>query len=172
MSEQQQTAPAEAVAILESAKLDKFLPAFRKAQAIIESAEKTRTNEHFGNSYATLASVVTACKKALNDNGMSIIQRNVKPSVPGNVAVETRIVHDSEQFVACRAECEAGRTGPQAFGSVTTYLRRYTLSILAGVCPDDDDAEGGEARETDTPAAGRRQQQAPSNRGNNNSNEL
>ena len=37
--------------------------------------------------------------------------------------------------------------GPQALGSVITYLRRYALAAFAGVAPEDDDAEAAMGRE-------------------------
>jgi hypothetical protein len=36
--------------------------------------------------------------------------------------------------------------GPQALGSVITYLRRYALAAFAGVAPEDDDGERAEGR--------------------------
>jgi hypothetical protein len=49
---------------------------------------------------------------------------------------------------------------PQAVGSAITYLRRYALQSVAGVAPDDDDAEGaqqgpGGPRNSDRPAQAR-----------------
>lgn len=118
--------------------------ALAKAQSIMQGAAKDATNPHFKSKYADLASVWDACRKPLSDNGLSVAQF---PSAEGpRVTVTTMLMHSSGEWLADDLSALARDDGPQGIGSVITYLRRYGLSAVAGVAPEDDDAEKGEAR--------------------------
>lgn len=120
------------------------------AQAEIVSAEKDRINPHFKSSYATLASVWDACRDPLTKNGISVVQ---SPKAEGGlVTLTTILLHKSGQWFRDVLTLRAVNDTPQSIGSAVTYARRYALSAMAGVAPDDDDGNAGNGR--DQPANG------------------
>lgn len=124
-----------------SDQINELSAAFAKAQGAIEGAIKDRTNPHFKSQYADLASVWDACRQPLSANGLAIAQ-GVETDAT-KVTVTTRLMHASGQWIESAISSEARDTGPQAIGSCVTYLRRYSLSAMVGVAPEDDD--GNEA---------------------------
>ncbi|MEE8382181.1 MAG: ERF family protein [Thermodesulfobacteriota bacterium] len=122
--------------------LDKIAVALAKAQSEMAGAVKGSNNPFFKSKYADLTSVWVACKEALHNNGLSVIQSPV--SFEGRIGVSTMLLHSSGQFV--QDEYTLGvkkENDPQADGSSITYARRYALAAFVGVCPEDDDAEKG-----------------------------
>jgi hypothetical protein len=87
--------------------------------------------------YADLASVWRACRKQLAKNGLAVVQ------VITDRTLITRLTHKSGQWIEgdirIALDSTSGRTEVQSFGSALTYLRRYALSAMVGVAPDDDD---------------------------------
>ncbi len=136
-----------------SESMTKFAPAFVKAQSAIEGAVKDSTNPHFKSKYADLASVMGACKKHLNENGIAVIQRPAH-SPDGNLALETVLLHESGEWISGEGEIPLVQKTPQAYGSALTYARRYFLAAIVGVCPEDDDGEGAEGRKANQNAGG------------------
>lgn len=107
------------------------------AQAEIASAEKDRINPHFGQAYATLASVWEACRAPLTKYGISVLQ---DPFVEGQkVTLTTMLLHKSGEWFKSVITLIATQGTPQGIGSAITYARRYALSAMVGVAPDDDD---------------------------------
>jgi hypothetical protein len=142
--------------------IDQLATALAKAQRAIKHAEKSQTNPHFGKKYATLADVIDACREPLADNDLSYVQK--VSSAQGVVIVETVLMHKSGQSIAATLTMPA-RNDAQGIGSALTYARRYGLSAMVGVAPDeDDDGNGagkgdelqprGESRRAGTPQRG------------------
>lgn len=124
-----------------SPQVDQIAAAMAKAQATIGAASKDRTNPHFGQKYATLASVVDASRAPLAGAGIAVLQP-VAVETEGDatiVRVRTILMHSSGQWLGMTLAIQARDGGPQAVGSCITYGRRYGLSCMAGVAPDDDD---------------------------------
>lgn len=115
--------------------------ALAKAQGQIETAAKDSENPHFRSKYADLASVWAACRKALTDNGLSIIQ--APSGGPELVTVTTRLMHISGQWIEDALTIRPTKQDAQGIGSAITYARRYSLMAMVGVAPEDDD--GNEA---------------------------
>lgn len=131
------------------APLDQLATALAKAQAQIEHATKDSVNPHFGSKYATLADVWDACRKALTDHGLSVVQMPRCTDAGGKpwVHVETLLLHSSGQSISSSLSMPVDRATAQGVGSAITYARRYSLAAMVGVTPDDDDdgntASGG-----------------------------
>lgn len=129
----------------------KITPAYLKAQKETGAAVKDSANPFFKSKYADLGSVMEACKKALNDNGISVLQ-----PVNGD-EVETVLVHESGEWFSSSTKivCKASND-PQAYGSAITYARRYGLQSMVFIPAEDDDAEGAMVRPevTHAPAFG------------------
>lgn len=132
--------------------IGKLSEALAKAQAVIEGAKKDSANPYFKSKYADLASVWDACRKPLTDNGLSVIQTGLFDTTnPDMVIIETTLSHASGEWVSGIMAAKPVKTDPQSIGSCVTYLRRYSLSAIAGVSPEDDDANTASGNTSVTP---------------------
>ena len=122
--------------------ITKIAPALLKAQRAITFAIKDSKNPAFRSTYADLSSVIEACKPALNDAGIAFMQMPA-PSDPGTIALTTRLIHESGEWIESTATCPLQKVDPQGYGSANTYLRRYSLAAAVGLYQDDDDGNAG-----------------------------
>jgi hypothetical protein len=124
---------------LHSNDLNELAKALAKAQASMTAAKLDGTNPHFKSSYATIASILSAIRKPLADNGLSVTQL----VTPDGLLI-TMLMHESGQWLKSYYKIGAQQNTPQGVGSALTYARRYSLAALVGISQDDDDAEAGE----------------------------
>lgn len=110
------------------------------SQTKIRFAIKDSTNPHFKSRYADLGSVIDAIKESLNLNGIAFIQTPTE-SASGTLALATRLIHISGEWIEDTAVCPLQKNDPQGYGSALTYLRRYSLASITGLYQDDDDGE-------------------------------
>jgi hypothetical protein len=136
----------------QSPTLAKFAEALAAAQLEMDNAEKASENPHFNARYADLADVINACREPLAKNKIARIQ-TPRTRASGEVGLRTALVHASDEYVAFTFWCKPERTGPQALGSVLTYLRRYGLAAVVGVGQEDDDGNAGQGSATRPPPA-------------------
>ncbi|WP_272698851.1 ERF family protein [Desulfovibrio sp. Fe33] len=101
----------------------------------LKDAENTFTNSR----YATLHSVMNACREALLEHGVWLTQYPV--SVDANqLGFVTKIVHaETGQWQASLLTMPRPKNDPQGYGSAMTYARRYGLSALIGIVTESDD---------------------------------
>lgn len=101
----------------------------------LKDAENTFTNSR----YATLHSVMNACRDALLEHGVWLTQYPV--SVEANqLGLVTKIVHaETGQWQASLLTIPLPKNDPQGYGSAMTYARRYGLSALIGIVTENDD---------------------------------
>lgn len=138
--------------ILTSPSVAALAAALAKAQAQIAPAPKSSVNPHFRSHYADLASVVDASRAALAANGLAVVQCPVDSSRPDSVALATRLIHSSGEWIESTVSTRLAKNDAQGVGSALTYLRRYSLAAIVGVtsCEDDD---GNAASRTPEPPA-------------------
>ncbi len=117
--------------------VNELFSALAKAQGLIQNALKDSQNPFFKSSYANLASVWEACRKPLSDNGLSVSQTTCKTE--HGLFLITILGHSSGQWMRSEMPIILVKNDPQSLGSMLTYLRRYSLSAIVGVAPDDDD---------------------------------
>jgi hypothetical protein len=116
-----------------------------KAQKSMGKALKDSSNPFFKSKYADLTSVWDACRDALTDNGLSVVQ--VTDQTDGSVvSLRTMLLHDSGEKIEGVLVMKPKDDSPQGIGSAITYARRYALAAMVGVCPEDDDAEAAQGR--------------------------
>jgi hypothetical protein len=127
-----------------SEKIDELATALAKAQAVMTGALKDSANPFFKSRYADLESVWTACRKALTEHGLSVVQS--ASATEGGVAVTTMLLHSSGQWMRDTLPLNPKDMSPQGIGSAITYGRRYGLAAIAGVYQTDDDAEAAHGR--------------------------
>ena len=116
------------------------------AQALCE-AQKTelfaltdKENPFFKSRYADLSSVWSAIRKPLTDNGLSVVQ--TMDISDGGVIIETTLLHISGEYISGKLKMTPEKQTPQGVGAAITYGRRYALSAIIGIAPEDDDVEG------------------------------
>ena len=112
--------------------------ALLKAQRSITFASKDAKNPHFKSTYADLPAVIDAIKPALNDAGIVFLQ-TFSPSEAGFIAVTTRLMHETGEWIEDTATVPLPKSDPQGYGSAATYARRYSLAAITGLYQDDDD---------------------------------
>jgi hypothetical protein len=142
-----------------SDQLDQLATALAKAQAAFsvakkehEASVKMRDGGSYGYSYADLPIVVAACRKALTDNGIAVVQSAT--AADRLVSVCTRLIHASGQWISdedAPLAMTARDASPQSIGSAITYARRYALMAMVGVVASDEDDDGAEASRDWTP---------------------
>jgi hypothetical protein len=129
---------------MSSDNISSLAKAMIKAQASIVPASKDRLNPFTRSMYATLGSVVEACRQALLNAGIWVTQYPV-PVDGGEtgsvIGLVTKLVHaESGEWQASLLVMPVPKNDPQGFGSALTYARRYGLSAMIGIVTEDDDA--------------------------------
>lgn len=140
--------------------------ALAAAQGKILGAEKSAENPHLRTRYADLGSVWAACRDALSQNGLAVVQLpRTEYADDGGlwIVLDTILTHSSGEFftstMSFLVEVTKGTNELQATGRVITYLRRYALAAMVGVAPAGDDDDG--ASMPPAPAATKRQSPPP-----------
>ena len=119
------------------------IKALIQAQKQMAKVLKRATNPHFRSKYADLKSVVEAVMPAFLNNGFAVTQPNGADELGDYV--ETILMHDSGFSFKSKVYLRLGKQDMQGYGSATTYARRYGLLGMAGVAPEDDDANAAVA---------------------------
>lgn len=138
-----------------SPQINELAAALAKAQGEMSFATKDSTNPAFRSRYADLASVVDAIRGPLSKYGIAFLQPTymTDDGLPG---VRTMLIHSSGQWISSELIIRPQDSKAHSLGSALTYARRYSLSALVGIAPDDDDgnAASGIASESkaDKPA--------------------
>lgn len=121
-----------------------------KARATIGATVVKDASANYGK-YATLAAVMEAITPALAVNGLALVQEAELGD--SAVTMAATLIHESGEtieFAPLTMPLGNVRT-PQAVGSAMTYGRRYQLTALFGLAPDDDDGEAASKTPTDAP---------------------
>lgn len=114
------------------------MAAWVAALSAIQNPPKNKTNPHFKQKYADLASIADTARNALGAHGLAVYQP-INTDQSGGLHVATMVMHKSGNVVAESCITTTCPDDPQKFGSKVTYLRRYALSALLGIAADDDD---------------------------------
>jgi hypothetical protein len=150
-------AAASASQAITSSEVGEILAALANAQAEYTQVTKRRQADlgpRGRYSYANLGDVAEAVMPALRKHGIYVMQ------IPTGPLLVTRLSHGpSGQWIEGSiriVQPQDGRGGIQALGSALTYLRRYTLTAMLGIVPEDDD-DGAAAQAAIATAPARRQ---------------
>jgi hypothetical protein len=137
--------------------------ALAAAQAGFAPVAKNRTatvtpkdgGRGFTFDYADLASVLAAVMPSLTKNGLAVLQPVTNDG--GVVRVQTWLIHGtSGEWIRTKPLALEGGRDQKALGIATTYLRRYQVSALLSIAPEDDVDDGFETQERTPAAAARR----------------
>ncbi len=117
----------------------------------VPNVVKNAQNPHLKNNYANLEATMAVVKPVLSKHGLALL---VMPGVVqgGNVAITTKLVHETGQYWDFTTEVPLGETldkktgkvkppTPQAMGSCISYGRRYIVQAISGMAAVDDDGE-------------------------------
>lgn len=135
---------SEQVAISKTSQyIGKLAEALSAAQGKILNAPKTSENPHFRSKFSDLTEVWSACRVALSEAKIAVIQA---PQFEGSEAwLETTLAHSSGEFITGRFPLRPTKNDMQGFGSALTYARRYSLAAMVGVTSEDDDGNAASA---------------------------
>jgi len=106
-------------------------------QGELQNPIKNSRNPHFGNRYADLTEILNTIRPVFARHGLSFIQN---PYCDGDrTCVETVLMHSSGEMISGVISCKSSKDGSaQGIGSDITYLKRYSISSLAGLSAEDD----------------------------------
>jgi len=112
-------------------------------QRTVQPATKDAENPFTKSWYASLNSVMDACRDALIENGIWLCQYPVPVEQPNSLGLVTKLTHaESGQWQSSLAVVPLPKADPQGMGSAMTYARRYALTAMLGMVTEDDDGEG------------------------------
>ena len=112
-------------------------------QRTVQPATKDAENPFTKSWYASLNSVMDACRDALIENGIWLCQYPVPVEQPNTIGLVTKLTHaESGQWQSSLAVVPLPKADPQGMGSAITYARRYALTAMLGMVTEDDDGEG------------------------------
>jgi hypothetical protein len=127
---------------LSSPEITDLAKAMLKVQQALTPACKDAENPFSKSRYATLNSVMDACRDALIAESIWVAQYPVATE-PGHLGLVTKLVHgESGQWQSSLMVMPLPKSDPQGYGSALTYARRYGLATLVGLVSEaDDDGE-------------------------------
>lgn len=132
-----------------SEKYDLVAAALVGAKKDFTKAKKSGENSHLGAKYATLGDILDAIEPALNDRELMVMQHMLDTSTETVMHLATRIMHSSGQYMEFQYNMPIEKKTSQAYGSTTSYARRYALAAILGISQSDDDAEIAKMRPED-----------------------
>ena len=117
--------------------------ALLNVQRTVQPVTKDAENPFTKSWYASLNSVMDACRDALIENGIWLCQYLVPVEQPNSIGLVTKLTHaESGQWQSSLAVVPLPKADPQGMGSAITYARRYALTAMLGMVTEDDDGEG------------------------------
>lgn len=141
--------------ISRSEKIDQLATALSLAQSNYEIVSVPSRNTYTDIAYASLHNVTKATRKALCDNGLSVVQV-IFDHDDGSSVLHTQLLHNSDQFIESQMRIKPNVNEPASVTSYINWLKRIAYSAIVG-CPipkEDDDAEGYQAKQRSIPARG------------------
>lgn len=126
------------------------------AQAQIKTVTKDGVNTFFkkpngdGAPYATLDSIIEACKGPFEANKLAVIQ--VPTEVETKPVVITRVLHESGEYFEVVTPLILSKNDMQGFGAAVTYAKRFALGSFFNIATevdDDGNAATGKGKEAD-----------------------
>lgn len=107
-----------------------------KARGAMRATVVRDARGNFGK-YADLAAVMEAITPALSANGLALVQE--VEITDADATVMATLVHESGETIEFSPlSLPVEKRAAQAIGAVVTYARRYQLTALFGLAPDDD----------------------------------
>lgn len=128
----------------QSPEIDKISPALVECLSNLLGVKKDSKNPHFKNDYASLEAVIDHARAQLWAHKLAVLQ-GVGSFDGKAIAITTRILHESGQWIESEAQIPLTKFDAQGAGSAITYGRRYALMAALGLAPVDDDGQAASA---------------------------
>lgn len=97
-------------------------------------------NPHFKSNYFGLGDLLAEVKPVFATYGLTILQTPYTED--GRISVKTEVLHHTgHRFDFRELSVKSEGTNLQQLGSITTYLRRYAISTIAGISADKDNTD-------------------------------
>lgn len=135
-----------------------LISALIKFQAENLTVKRDAKNPHFKSTYASLDQILDLVRPLLSKHGL-VITHIIEGS-----SLKTILLHESgESLVSEMAFTMPAK--PQDFGSLITYLKRYSIGAMLALATDnDDDANAANAAIKETPKEAPKEAQKPAKR--------
>lgn len=120
----------------------------------VGNVEFDAKNPHLKNDYATLKAVLAVIKPIASKHGLAFLQMPGRVTAAGHMEVITQVTHTSGELWTFTSTLpftdpgwnkkanRANPVGPQQGAGTISYLKRYILMALSGICGTDDDQDG------------------------------
>ena len=123
----------------QSGEINLLAKALVEAQADIRAVEKSAVNPHFKSKYVPLDAIIAMARPVLAQHGLTVVQAGTPFDDGKGLLVETRLIHQSGQWLSGVVYIPFGKADPQGAGAAMTYGRRFGLSALLSISSDEDD---------------------------------
>jgi len=120
------------------AKAQGEFPAIRKNKTVTKKGVSKASGREFEYkyTYADLTEIIDSVRPALAANGLSFTQ---SIEMVSNMSLcVTRLLHSSGQHLTSSFPIIMDAKDMQSLAAITSYAKRYSLSMLLGISPDDD----------------------------------
>lgn len=121
--------------------ITKVAGALVEAKKKFAIAQKSGYNKHLQSHYSNLTDILNAVEPALKEHDLMVIQSNLESTTEKVMHIETMILHSSGEWMAFQYNMPIEKLQAQAYGSTTSYGRRYALCAALSITQSDDDAE-------------------------------
>jgi hypothetical protein len=120
-----------------------FNAAFAAMQAIMEPAEKRGTG-HNNKKFARYEDIDRVAKPAMNKNGLSINHTIHQDDSKVKIRAVLRHIggHEESAEIILPLDTSGSKNPVQAYGSTTSYGKRYTYAALVGIAAEETDDDG------------------------------
>ena len=119
--------------------VSKIGAALAAAKAEMGALVRDANNPHFKSKYATLANCIDVAEPALAKHGIVMVERIFREGEDMVLRLEF-LHHESGETVGSEYTLRVkDRDNPQHMGSAITYARRYLITTMSGLAPEDDD---------------------------------
>lgn len=117
------------------------------------SVVKSSENPFHGSKYSDLSTILDTVKPLLNEQGLLLMQFPINGVTEHSVCIKTRLVHvESGEFIETDSiSLRPPKIEAQGYGSVETYMRRYSLNSLLMISFSEDDTDGADVMAEDEP---------------------
>lgn len=110
-----------------------------KFQSDFKGLKPDGNNPFFKSSYITLDGILETVRPLLAKHGLAIIQ-NAHSDNEGFMCVKSSIIHESGEMLETDImKMKPQKDDAQQRGSLITYMKRYQLGALLGICESSDD---------------------------------
>lgn len=131
-----------------------FNAAMAAAQAKLEPVGRGSKNTHTGSTYADLATIAEQAQPIVARHGFGLSFGTVQATMPDHIRMVCDVTHaaghtkryESEiPYDLAGSQGKVNKTKVQAFGSTTTYGRRYMMMLIFNIATADNDGNAPRA---------------------------